>query len=92
MNNDLNNVTDTVNNKMKFNINLDKKLIKRLLLVFGIIFIISLVFSIINIYDFTKKIHSSEGVVVSATDKTSGKYRYDIEFYDYNNNYCSTTI
>ena len=92
MNNELDKTPDTVKYKVKININFDKKFFKMLLLIFVIIFIISSIFSAINIFDFSKKIHSSEGVVVSATDNTSGKYKYDIEFYDNNNNFCSSTI
>ncbi len=92
MNNDLNNVNETVKNKVRFSIKFDKKLIKILLILFVIIFVISFGFSAINIFDFSKKIHSSDAVVVSATDNTSGKYKYDIEFYDHNNNFCSSTI
>ena len=79
-------------NKMQ-NVLKNKKLLSIALLVLLIVFVLTLLVGLKNTYDYLKKVHVSDAVIVSVTDNTNnkyGKHSYDVEFYDYKDNFCSS--
>ena len=72
-----------------------KKLLFSLLCVFIVIFLVTTVLFVINFVDYLAKLHSEDGVVISVSennDNSFGNYSYEIEFYDYYDNYTSSIV